>query len=97
MGLIDRPFAHGLPPAGLEQQVVPLLRFLDRSGLPYDLTTDLALARGHGPGLTGRPPASSSRAMRPGSPTACELALQDYVDRGRPRGVVRHATPSAAS
>ena len=47
---IDRPFAHGLLPAGLEQQVVPLLRFLDRSGLPYDLTTDLALARGHGPG-----------------------------------------------
>lgn len=78
---IDRPFAHGLPPAGLEQQVVPLLRFLDRSGLPYDLTTDLALARGHGPGLTGRP-----GVLFPGDETwltdRVQLALQDYVQGG---------------
>jgi len=35
--------------------VGPLLRFLDRSGIRYDLTTDLALALGHGPRLAGHP------------------------------------------
>jgi flagellar hook assembly protein FlgD len=78
---IDRPFAHGLPPAGLVQQVVPLLRFLDRSGLPYDLTTDLALARGNGPGLTGRP-----GVLFPGDETwltdRVQLDLQNYVQGG---------------
>jgi hypothetical protein len=35
--------------------VAPLLRFLDASKLPYDLTTDVALARGTGPQFEGRP------------------------------------------
>jgi hypothetical protein len=50
---LGRPFAGGVPPAGLGAQVGPLLRFLDRSGIRYELTTDLALARDRGPTLAG--------------------------------------------
>lgn len=78
---IDRPFAHGLPPAGLDQQVIPLLRYLARQRLPYELTTDLALASGHGPGIGGRP-----GVLFAGDETwltdKVDLALRDYVDKG---------------
>jgi hypothetical protein len=78
---LDRPFAHGLPPAGLEQQVAPLLRFLDRQDLPYDLTTDLALAETNGKGLTGRP-----GVLFAGDETwltaDMDVALRDYVENG---------------
>src|SRR4051812_23302030 len=46
---LARPFASGHVPAGLNGEIRPLLRFLARSHLAYDLTTDLALARGNGP------------------------------------------------
>jgi hypothetical protein len=54
------PLARGFAttpgtPAGLATEVAPLLRFLDASGLRYDLTTDLALALGNGPPLGNRP------------------------------------------
>jgi FlgD Ig-like domain len=52
---LDRGFAHGGPPRRFESEVVPLLRYLDSAGLAYDLTTDVALARDEGPGLTGAP------------------------------------------
>ena len=78
---LDRPFAHGLPPAGLQQQVAPLMRFLDRERLPYELTTDLALARGRGPG-----PAGHSGVLFAGNETwltdRLDVALRNYVDRG---------------
>jgi hypothetical protein len=78
---LDRPFAHGLPPVGLEQQVAPLLRFLDRQDLPYDLTTDLALAETGGKGLTGRP-----GVLFAGDETwltaDMDVALRDYVENG---------------
>ena len=35
--------------------MAPLLRYLDRERLPYDLTTDLSLARGEGPALGNAP------------------------------------------
>ena len=44
-----RAFADGRLPAGFASQVAPLMRFLGRRD--YDLTTDLALARGSGPKL----------------------------------------------
>lgn len=40
-------------PDDLVRRVAPLLAFLDRSRLRYDLTTDLALAAGAGPPLRG--------------------------------------------
>jgi hypothetical protein len=46
---LARPFASARLPVGFGAEVAPLLRFLTRSKLPYDLTTDIALARGSGP------------------------------------------------
>jgi hypothetical protein len=46
-----RPFAgDGLPP-GFAHGEAPLLAYLDRSRLRYDITTDLALAQSQGPAL----------------------------------------------
>jgi hypothetical protein len=52
---LDRPFAGGGLPPRFRAQVAPLLRFLDRERLAYDLTTDLSLARGEGPALGNAP------------------------------------------
>jgi hypothetical protein len=51
----ERPFAGGRLPARLAIEAAPLLRFLDRERIPYDLTTDLSLARGEGPALGNAP------------------------------------------
>ncbi|HYI81157.1 MAG TPA: N,N-dimethylformamidase beta subunit family domain-containing protein [Thermoleophilaceae bacterium] len=51
----DRPYAGGRLPAALVRQSEPLLRFLDRARLAYDLTTDLSLARAEGPALGNAP------------------------------------------
>ncbi len=40
-------------PAGFADGIAPVMAFLDRSHLRYDITTDLALARGQGPGVHG--------------------------------------------
>jgi hypothetical protein len=48
-----RPYAGAGLPAGVADQVAPLLIAADRAGLRYDITTDLALARGQGPALKG--------------------------------------------
>ena len=52
---LDRPFAGGTLPPRFGAEVAPLLRFLDRERLAYDLTTDLSLARGEGPALGNAP------------------------------------------
>jgi hypothetical protein len=52
---VERPFAGGRLPPRLTREVSPLLRFLDRERLAYDLTTDVALARGEGPALGNAP------------------------------------------
>ena len=46
------PGREGIP-VGFAAQEGPLLDFFDRLKLGYELTTDVALARGRGPGLTG--------------------------------------------
>lgn len=45
-----RPYVRGLP-LGARTQAAPLLAFLDRARLPYDLTTDLSLTRKRGPSM----------------------------------------------
>jgi flagellar hook assembly protein FlgD len=48
-----RPYAGGVLPQGVAEHVGPLLAAIDRAGLRYDITTDVALARGQGPKLKG--------------------------------------------
>jgi hypothetical protein len=78
---VERPFAHGLPPAGLTDKLDPLLRFLARERAPYEITTDLALAQGRGPGIAGH-----KGVMFVGDETwltnKLDLALRDYVESG---------------
>ncbi len=78
---VDRPFAHGLAPAGLADRLDPLLRFLARERDPYEITTDLALAQGRGPGIAGH-----GGVMFVGDETwltnKLDLALRDYVEGG---------------
>jgi hypothetical protein len=52
---LDRPFAGGGLPPRFASEVAPLLRYLDRERLAYDITTDLSLARGRGPALGNAP------------------------------------------
>jgi flagellar hook assembly protein FlgD len=78
---LARPFAGGRPPAGFDELVSPLLRYLDRNRLSYDLTTDLALARATGPAIDdarGVLFAGSERWLT----ERLDLALREYVDRG---------------
>ncbi|HEX8123447.1 MAG TPA: FlgD immunoglobulin-like domain containing protein [Solirubrobacteraceae bacterium] len=50
---LDRVFARDGLPQGLTENEAPLVAHLDRSGLRYDLTTDVALAVGRGPQIEG--------------------------------------------
>jgi len=50
---IARPYAKTGLPVQLPTQEAPLLAQLDRTRRRYDLTTDVALARGEGPSLAG--------------------------------------------
>jgi hypothetical protein len=78
---VQRPFAHGLAPAGLTGKVAPLLRFLARERDGYEITTDLALAEGKGPTIAGH-----TGVMFAGDETwltnKLDLALRNYVDGG---------------
>jgi len=48
-----RPYVGGGLPTGLRSGEAVVLTYLDREGHRYDLTTDVALARGEGPRLAG--------------------------------------------
>ena len=52
---LDRPFRGGGLPPGFAREVAPLLLYLDRERLAYDLTTDVAVARREGPALGNAP------------------------------------------
>jgi hypothetical protein len=80
---LDRPFADdGLPPR-FAAEVSPLLRWLDRERLAYDLTTDLALARREGPAL-GNAPGVAFAGSELWAPKQLMERLRDYVaDGGR--------------
>ena len=78
---LTRPLAGGRPPAGFYSEVAPLVRFLASNHLPYDLTTDVALASGRGPGFGGHRGvvfAGSERWFT----EALDRRLRAYVERG---------------
>ena len=68
-------------PAGVGGDVAPLLAFLDRSRVRYDLTSDLALALAGGPRPTDRPGVLLAGAER-WIPVAYGRALRRYVTDG---------------
>jgi len=51
----ERPFQTRAVPPRFASEISPLLQFLDREKLAYDLTTDLALARREGPSIANAP------------------------------------------
>ena len=55
---LNRPFRNGGLPPRFHSEVAPLLLYLDRKGLAYDLTTDVSLARREGPALGNAPGAA---------------------------------------
>jgi hypothetical protein len=55
---LDRPFRDGGLPPLFRSEVAPLLLYLDRERLAYDLTTDVSLARREGPALANAPGAA---------------------------------------
>jgi flagellar hook assembly protein FlgD len=76
----ERILADGLP-EDLVKHVAPLLVYLDREGLRYDLTTDLALAEGVGPRLenhTGVVLAGDTRWL----PASTQKSLVSWVRKG---------------
>jgi hypothetical protein len=80
---VDRPFAGGGTPPRFDAEVSPLLRWLDRERLPYDLTTDIALARREGPAL-GNAPGVAFAGSELWLPEELLDRLRDYVaDGGR--------------
>jgi hypothetical protein len=77
---LDRPLARGLP-RGFRAAEAPLLAFLGRERVRFDLTTDLALARGRGPKLGGHRGvliAGDARWL----PETLAQRLRGYVGRG---------------
>jgi hypothetical protein len=70
----------GLPPR-FRSQVAPLLRFLDRARLGYDLTTDLALVRREGPAL-GNAPGVAFAGSELWLPADLQRRLRRYVVAG---------------
>jgi hypothetical protein len=80
---VDRPFASGALPPRFDEEISPLLRWLDRERLPYDLTTDVALARREGPAL-GNAPGVVFAGSELWAPDDLMRRLRDYVaDGGR--------------
>jgi FlgD Ig-like domain len=78
---LDRQFRAGRLPAGFDAEISPLLRWLDRERLAYDLTTDLALARREGPAL-GNAPGVAFAGGEPWLPRPLLRRLRAYVADG---------------
>jgi hypothetical protein len=78
---LDRYFASGGLPPRAGSETLPLLRYLDRARLSYDLTTDLALARGEGPAL-GNAPGVAFAGSALWLPEQLQRRLREYVAGG---------------
>jgi hypothetical protein len=79
--VLSRPLANGRLPVGFGSEVAPLLRYLSANRLPYDLTTDVALANGRGPRFGGHGGVVFAGTER-WFTEALDRRLRDYVERG---------------
>jgi hypothetical protein len=77
----SRPFALGRLPHRFRGELAPLLEFLDRERLAYDLTTDLSLARRRGPAI-GNAPAVVFPGTAVWLPRRVRDRVRDEVERG---------------
>ena len=75
---LARPFARGAAPRALTAETAPLLRFLDRAHLSYDLTTDVSLGAAGLGDRSGVVLAGSARWLTPG----LQRELRRYVEGG---------------
>ena len=80
---VERPFARGRLPRQLRTEAEPLLAFLERERLPYDLSTDLALERREGPRLGNAPGVAIAGSMRWALPGVRAGLLRYVRDGGR--------------
>jgi len=108
-----RVFAGGRLSQGFREMEGPMLAYLARHGRAFDITTDVALASGRGPGLAGH-----RGVLIPGDvrwlPRRLQLALRGFVRSGgtlmttgtdslrrevtlSPEGVLSHPTPPAGT
>ncbi len=78
---LDREMQGGRLPRGFGSQVSPMLRFLDRERLGYDLTTDLALEAKQGPSLANAPGVAFAGSAR-WLPRDLQARLRSYVQQG---------------
>ena len=78
---LDRPLARGTLPLGFTSEVAPLLRFLERERMAYDLTTDLALVEKEGPSLGNAPGVALAGSER-WVPGPLATGLRRYVEGG---------------
>ena len=79
--VLDRPLARGRLPRAFIAETLPLLSFLERARLAYDLTTDLALAAGEGPALGNAPGVAFAGSAR-WLPDSLGRRLRRYVEGG---------------
>ena len=78
---VGRPFEGGALPVRFRSEISPLLRFLDRARLAYDLTTDLALARRDGPTIANAPGVAFAGTTT-WLPRRVRDQLRDEVEKG---------------
>jgi hypothetical protein len=78
---LDRPLAGGGYPPRFNAEVAPLLRWLERERLGYNLTTDISLARGEPP-LLGDAPGVAFAGSELWLPGDVLRRLREYVAEG---------------
>jgi hypothetical protein len=79
---LDRYFASGGYPPRFAAEVAPLIRWLERERLGYNLTTDISLARGQPP-LLGDAPGVAFGGSELWLPRPLMNRLREYVVGGR--------------
>jgi hypothetical protein len=80
-GPVEWPRAYTRLPPALAADTAPLLIFLDRAGIKYDLTSDIALARADAPTAADRPGVILAGSLR-WIPRSLARRLRRYVESG---------------